>query len=125
MLLGLTPLQANGDVLLEISIRPVKKIVILGLDKREPENIGFCAVTFGATRLFWVDGYILCLEVYEKAIECEIERGEFYISQLCYASFPKYNKILEIEKGAQIPIVNASDMRIYREIVKAIFSSES
>lgn len=111
--------------LLEISIKPTKKIIILGLDQREPENIGFCAVTFGAGRLFWVDGYILCLEVYEKSLEYEIEKGEFYISHLCYANFPKYNKILEIEKGTQIPIVNVSDMRIYREIIKAILDSKS
>jgi len=103
-----------------IDIKPTRKIVILGLERRDPENIGFCAITFGATRLFWAEGYLLCLEVYEKSIEYEIERGEFYISQLCYASFPKYSRILEIEKGAQIPIVNVSDMRLYREIIKAI-----
>ncbi|MBS7624756.1 MAG: hypothetical protein QXF59_06705 [Candidatus Bathyarchaeia archaeon] len=110
---------------MEVNIRSTKRVVILGLDRREPENIGFCAITFGATRLFWVDGYILCLEVYEKAIEHEMEKGEFYISQLCYASFPKYTKVLEIEKGTQIPIVNASDMRIYREIIRAILGRES
>jgi len=104
----------------EIIIRPTRKVVILGLDEREPENIGFCAITFGASRLFWVDGFLLCLEVYEKALEYEVERGEFYISHLCYSRFPKYNKILEIEKGTQIPIVNASDMQICREIVRAI-----
>jgi len=85
--------------LLKIDIRPTGKVIILGLDRREPENLGFCAVTFGAGRLFWVNGYILCLEVYEKSLEYEIERGEFYISHVCYAPFPKYSKILEIEKG--------------------------
>ncbi|MEM2026363.1 MAG: hypothetical protein QXT06_04500 [Candidatus Bathyarchaeia archaeon] len=109
---------------MEVDIRPTKKIVILGLDKRDPENIGFCAITFGSSRLFWVDGHILCLEVYEKAIEREIEKGEFYISQLCYASFPKYTRVLEVEKGTQIPIVNASDMRIYKEIIRAILGKE-
>ncbi|MCX8170366.1 MAG: hypothetical protein N3E47_00115 [Candidatus Bathyarchaeota archaeon] len=108
---------------MEVEVKPTKKIVILGLDKREPENIGFCAITFGASRLFWVDGHILCLEVYEKAIEHEIRKGEFYISQLCYASFPKYSRVLEVEKGAQIPVVNVSDMKIYKEIIKAILSS--
>lgn len=103
-----------------IDIRPTKRVVILGLDRRDPENIGFCAITFGANRLFWVDGFLICLEVYEKSIEYEIEKGEFYISQLCYASFPKYARILEIEKGAQIPIVNVSDMRLYREIIRAV-----
>jgi len=109
----------------EVRIKPTRKIVILGLDRREPENIGFCAITFGASRLFWVDGYILCLEVYEKALEYEVERGEFYVSHLCYSSFPKYNRVLEVEKGTQIPIVNASDMQIYKEIMRAIMNFEA
>lgn len=105
---------------MEVIIKPTERIVILGVDRREPENLGFCAITFGASRLFWVNGYIICLEVYEKSIEYEIEKGEFYISHLCYAVFPKYSRVLEIEKGTQIPVVNASDMNIYREIVKAV-----
>ena len=105
---------------MEVNIKPTKKVIILGLDKRDPENIGFCAITFGASRLFWVDGYILCLEVYEKSLEYEIEKGEFYISHLCYASFPKYSKVLEVEKGTQIPLVNALDMNLYREIMRAV-----
>ncbi|MEM1514923.1 MAG: hypothetical protein QXT26_02740 [Thermoproteota archaeon] len=110
---------------MEVNIRPTMEVIVLGIDKREPDNIGFCAVTFGASRLFWIDGYLLCLEVYEKSIEYEIERGKFYISHLCYASFPKYSRILEVEKGAQIPIVNVSDMHLYKEIIKAILSYES
>lgn len=111
--------------LLKIDIRPTRKVIVLGLDRRIPENLGFCAVTFGANRLFWVNGYILCLEVYEKSLEYEIERGEFYISHVCYTPFPKYNKILEIEKGTQIPVVNVSDMQIYRELISAILDFES
>ncbi|MEM2866972.1 MAG: hypothetical protein QXR84_00610 [Candidatus Bathyarchaeia archaeon] len=111
--------------MLEVDIKPTRKVIILGLDRREPENLGFCAITFGTNRLFWADGFLMCLEVYDKSIEREIERGEFYISQLCYAIFPKYNRILEIEKGAQIPVVNVSDMRLYKEIVKAILNRES
>ncbi|MEM2273272.1 MAG: hypothetical protein QXX56_03530 [Candidatus Bathyarchaeia archaeon] len=110
---------------MEVNIKPTRKIIVLGLDRREPENIGFCAVTFGVSRLFWADGFLLCLEVYEKSIEYEIERGEFYINQLCYASFPKYHRILEVEKGAQIPIVNVSDMRLYKEIIRAILGYEN
>ncbi len=107
---------------MKISIRPTKNIIILGLDKRNPVDLAFCAITFGANRLFWVDGLLLCLEVYEKSIEHEIEKGEFYISQLCYAEYPKYTRILEVEKRAQIPIVNVSDMQMYMEIAKAIKS---
>ena len=110
---------------MEVEIKPTEKIVILGLDERKIEDIGFCAITFGASRLFWIEGYILCLEVYEKSLEYEIEEGKFYISHLCYAKFPKYKKILEVEKGMQIPIVNVSDMQIYREIIKTILNFKS
>ncbi len=110
---------------MEVEIKPTRKIVILGLDERKPEDLGFCAITFGASRLFWVKGYILCLEVYEKSLEYEIEKGKFYISHLCYAKFPKYNRILEVGRGMQIPIVNVSDMQIYREIIKNVLNFKS
>lgn len=109
---------------MKINIMPTKKVTILGLDRRNLANLGFCAVTFGASRLFWVDGFLLCLEVYEKSFEYEIERGNFYVSQLCYADFPKYNRILEVEKGTQIPIANVSDMQMYKEIARTIIEFE-
>ncbi len=109
---------------MKINIVPTKKVTILGLDRRDLANLGFCAITFGASRLFWVDGFLLCLEVYEKSFEYEIERGNFYVSQLCYADFPKYNRILEVEKGTQIPIANVSDMQMYKEITRAIMEFE-
>jgi hypothetical protein len=109
---------------LKVNITPTKKVTILGLDRRDLTDLGFCAVTFGASRLFWVDGFLLCLEVYEKSFEYEIKRGNFYVSQLCYTELPKYNRILEVEKGTQIPIANVSDMQMYKEIAKAIMEFE-
>jgi hypothetical protein len=109
---------------LKVNIMPTKKVTILGLDRRDLADLGFCAVTFGANRLFWVNGLLLCLEVYEKSFEYEIERGNFYVSQLCYTELPKYSRILEVEKGTQIPIANVSDMQIYKEIAKAIMEFE-
>jgi hypothetical protein len=35
-------------------------------------------------------------------------------------SFPKYEKIYEVDKSLQIPIVNVSDMKIFKNILKAI-----
>ena len=90
------------------------------MDERSLENLAWCAVTYGINRLFWVDGYLLCVEVYEKSFEHEIEEREFYISQVCYANFPKYIRVFEVERGMQIPIVNASDMKIYQILLKAI-----
>ena len=109
---------------MKIEIRPTEKVVVLGLDNRSVENLAWCATTHGVDRLFWVDGYLLCLEVYEKSIEHEIERGEFYISQVCYSRFPKHIKLFEVEKGTQIPIVDASDMKIYSNLLKTILRDE-
>lgn len=110
---------------MEVEIRPTKKVVVLGLDHRSVENILWCAATYGVNRLFWVDGYLLCTEVYEKSFEHEIEEGEFCISQACYARLPEYSRVLEVEKGTQIPIVDASDMKIYRKLLEAILKTRN
>ena len=67
---------------------------------------------------------LLCLEVYEKSFEHEIRMKEFPISQICYTKFPKYEKLYEIDKSIQIPVVNASDMKLFRGILKAILDDE-
>lgn len=105
---------------MEVEITPTKKIIVLGVDKRSLEDLAWCATTYGINRLFWVEGYLLCVEVYEKSFEHEIKRREFPISQVCYTSFPKYTRVFEVEKGMRIPIVNASDMRIFSNLLKAI-----
>lgn len=109
---------------MEVKISPTKRVKILGIDDRSLNNIAWCAITYGVNRLFWVDGYLLCLEVYEKSFEHEIEKGEFYISQVCYTKFPKYIEIFEVKKGMQIPIVNVSDMKIYKDLLEAILMKE-
>jgi hypothetical protein len=109
---------------MEIEIVPTKKITVLGVDKRSVEDLAWCATTYGINRLFWVDGYLLCVEVYEASFEHEMEDKEFPISQVCYAKFPKYVKVYEVEKGMQIPIVNASDMKIFSNLIKAILENE-
>jgi len=40
---------------LEVEISPTRRIIVLGVDRRSPNNIGWCAITYGANRLFWVD----------------------------------------------------------------------
>jgi hypothetical protein len=109
---------------MDIEIVPTKKITVLGVDKRSVEDLAWCATTYGINRLFWVDGYLLCVEVYEASFEYEMENKEFPISQVCYAKFPKYAKAYEVEKGMQIPIVNASDMKIFSNLMKAILKNE-
>ncbi|MCK4320236.1 hypothetical protein KAW11_01350 [Candidatus Bathyarchaeota archaeon] len=109
---------------MEVEIAPTKKLLVLGVDKRSLENLAWCATTYGINRLFWVDGYLLCVEVYEKSFEHEIKRKVFPISQVCYTSFPKYTKVFEVQKGVRIPIVNASDMQIYRSLLKAILKDQ-
>lgn len=109
---------------MDVEISPTRKITILGLDNRSTNNIAWCAATYGANRLYWIDGHLLCLEVYEKSFEQEMKKKEFPISQICYAKFPKYEKIFEIDKSFQIPIVNVSDMKIFKNILKAIQEHE-
>lgn len=109
---------------MDVEIAPTRKIKILGLDKRSVSDIAWCATTYGVNRLYWVDGYLMCLEVYEKSFDHEIKAKEFPISQICYVKFPKYEKIYEIDKSLQIPIVNVSDMQIFQNILKAILNSE-
>lgn len=107
-----------------MNVTPTKEIRILGLDERGLNNLLWCALSYRMDRLFWADGYLLCLEVYEKALDYEVEKGFFPISQVCYVEFPKYVKYYEVERGTKIPIVDASEMRFYKEIVKEIRSRE-
>lgn len=109
---------------MDVEITPTRKITILGLDKRSVNDIVWCATTYGVNRLYWIGGYLLCVEVYEKSFEQEIKKHEFPISQICYAKFPKYEKLYEVDKSLQIPIVNVSDMKIFQSILKAILEKE-
>ena len=105
---------------MEVEIAPTRKVTILGLDKRSVTNIAWCAATYGISRLYWIGGYVLCLEVYEKAFEYELKKQEFPVSQICYAEFPKYEKLYEIDKSFQIPLVDVSDMKLFQRILAAI-----
>lgn len=109
---------------MEVNIAPTRKVTILGLDKRSLKNIAWCAATFGVNRLYWIGGYVLCLEVYEKAFEHELKKQEFPVSQVCYAEFPKYEKLYEIDKSFQIPVADVSDMQLFQGILKAILEHE-
>lgn len=109
---------------MEVEIAPTRKVTILGLDKRSVANIAWCAATYGISRLYWIGGYILCLEVYDKAFEYELKKQEFPVSQICYAEFPKYEKLHEIDKSFQIPLVDVSDMKLFQRILAAILEHE-
>jgi hypothetical protein len=109
---------------MDVQVTPTKKVSVLGLDKRSVDNVAWCAATYGASRLYWIDGYLLCLEVYDKSFEQELKNKEFPISQVCYVKFPKYEKLYEIDKSFQIPVVNVSDMKLFQGILKAILENE-
>ena len=109
---------------IEVELRPVKRIVVLGYDEREVRNLLYCALTYGVNRLFWVDGYLMCVEVYEESFKREMDEGVFYVSHVCYARCPEYQKVMEVERGAQLPVVDASDMAIMRAILEAILAEE-
>jgi len=103
-----------------VKITPTKKAVVLGLDKRPLDDLIWCASTYSINRLFWIDGYLICVEVCEKALEHEIAKREIPISQVCYTEFPKYNKYYEVEKGVHLPIVNVTGTRLFTNLLKAI-----
>ena len=109
---------------MDVEIAPTRKIRVLGLDKRSVKNVAWCAATYGMNRLYWIDGYLLCLEVYEKSIEHEIKSKEFPISHICYAELPKYERMFEVDKSLQIPIVNVSDMKLFKSLLKAILDNK-
>jgi len=109
---------------LDVEVLPTKKVVVLGLDRRPLEDLIWCASTYGINRLFWIDGYLLCSEVYEKAFEHEIAEREFPISQLCYAEFPKFRKYYEVEKGVHLPIVNVTGMRIFTHLLRDVVQAD-
>ena len=105
---------------MKIKVSPMKEVLILGLDERSLSNLAWCATAYRVDRLFWSDGYLFCLEPYERSLEYEAEKGVFPVGQVCYVRFPKYVKSYEVEKSVQIPIVDVSDMRLYKEIARAI-----
>ena len=109
---------------MDVEIAPTRKISVLGLDKRSVRDIAWCAATYGVSRLYWLNGYLLCLEVYDKSFEHEIKNKEFPISHVCYAELPKYERIFEVDKSLQIPIVNVSGMQLFRSLLKAILDNE-
>ncbi len=110
---------------MNVEIAPTKKVLVFGLDERPLEDLIWCASTFGITRLLWIDGYLLCVETFEKAFEHEISRREFPISQVCYTAFPKYEKCYEVEKGVNLPIVNMTGTKICTHLLKAILKEKS
>jgi hypothetical protein len=105
---------------MEIEISPTKRFKVFGVDRRLTENITWCATSYGINRLFWVDGYLLCTEVFERSLRYEVEKGFLPISQVCYASFPRYSRVVEVQKGVEIPVVDVSDMKLYKALLKAI-----
>jgi hypothetical protein len=109
---------------MDVQIAPTKKVNVLGVDSRSVENITWCAATYGMNRLYWVNGYLLCVEVYEKSFDHELKNKEFPISQVCYAKFPKYEKLYDVDKSVQIPIANVSDMKLFQSILKAILEND-
>ena len=109
---------------MEVEVTPTRKVVVLGVDERRLESLAWCASTYGANRLYWIDGYLLCLEVYEKSFEHEMKTKEFPISQVCYIKFPEYSRSFEVERGVKLPIVNASEMRIFQNLLKAILNAD-
>ena len=110
---------------MEIKYTPVKEIRILSIDERKLENLAWCAIVSGSNKLYWVDGFVICMEIHDDAFKYEIERSFFPINQLCYAKMPEYTRFYEAAKGAQIPIVDVSDMSLFKKIIRTIKNSKN
>ncbi|MEM3692976.1 MAG: hypothetical protein QXI39_03030 [Candidatus Bathyarchaeia archaeon] len=109
---------------MEVDLTPTKRIKVLGLDERPLEDIAWCCVSMDVSKLFWIDGYLLCMETYEKAFEHEVETGIFPINQICYAKYPCYSRLYDVGRGVQISIVKVSGMRLFEAIVEKIRNLE-
>jgi hypothetical protein len=103
----------------------MKEIHISGLDERSLYNLAWCATAYRIDRLFWSNGYLFCLEPFEKSLEYEEEKGVLPVGQVCYAKLLKYTKSYEVEKSVQIPIVDVSDMYLYSAIARTIKAHEA
>jgi hypothetical protein len=110
---------------LEVDLTPTKRVKILGLDKRPLDDIVWCCVSMEVSKLFWIDGYLLCMETYEKAFEHEVETGIFPINQICYAKYPNYSRLYDVGRGVQISIVNVSGMKLFSAIAEKIRNLEN
>lgn len=110
---------------LKIKIIPTKEIRIYSVDKRDIGELGWCAFTTGSNRLFWIDGYVICMEIHDDAFKYEIENNFFPINKLCYAKLPTYVRIMDVEKGARLPLINVSDMLLFKKILEKIKEIES
>lgn len=110
---------------MNVEVLPTKRVRILGLDKRALEDMAWCAVSMDLAKLFWLDGYFLCLESYEKAFEQELDTGIFSVSQVCYAKAPSYVRLYDVGRGIQIPVVNVSGMRLFEAVARAIRGNEA
>ncbi len=108
---------------LKIKLHPTSDIRILGIDKRSLDKLTWCSA-IGGGKLVWIGGYLICLEVYDKAFEYEVDKGFIPISQLCYVKFPNYTPVYDVGRGAQLPIVDVSDMKFYQAILEAIKTHE-
>lgn len=109
---------------MKVEVSRPRLVKILGLDERDKDNLIWCSASMDVSKLFWVDGLLICMEVPEKSLEYEFERGVYVVSQLCYAKCSRYNRLEDVGRGVQIPVVNASDMRFFKVIARVIRSEQ-
>lgn len=109
---------------MKIEVSRPKVVKILGLDSRGKDDLVWCSLSMEVSRLFWIDGLLICMEVPEKSFDYEYEDGIYVVSQLCYAEYPKYNRFEDVGRGIQIPIVNVKGMRVFESIAKTIRENE-
>ena len=110
---------------MEIKYTPTKEIRIFSIDERKLDDLAWCAIVSGSNKLYWIDGFVICMEIHDDAFKYEVERDFFPINQLCYAKLPEYTRVYEVAKGARIPVVDVSSMSLFKRIIETIKTLKS
>lgn len=111
---------------IDVEFRTIKKIIIfevLELTKEELfRRVGLFGMGGQMLALHWAEGLIFLVIPFH--IDCdsvikEAMNGNFYISNIMFASMPEYKNLQKIG-GVEIPIIDETPSRHYREIAKKI-----
>ena len=109
---------------IDVEFRSIKKIIIFEVLELSKEDlfrrVGLFGMSGQMLALHWAEGLIFLVIPFH--VECdsvikEAMNGNFYISNIMFASMPIYKNIQKIG-GFEIQIIDETPSRNYREIAK-------
>ena len=115
---------------IEIEYRPIRKLVILDLEKLDKDELfeRASAIRMGGQPLFlsWAEGIVfIAVPANPDITEVDenIVKGIVYFAGVTYSLLPKYQPLVQV--GAdKIPIIDQSKSSIFKSIVKWIIKRE-